>query len=118
MDDLDALLAEATADVEKAKGEKRKAHSFTGAFVESDFRPVAFVAMIDSVVCHRCGVTKKLFEGLFEERAHRIRPTELHLVRLPTLPVKSTLPHVRRFREHYLPYCEECVDLDSYKEQS
>jgi hypothetical protein len=118
MDDLDALLADAAEEVERAKKERRKAHVVTGAFVESDFRPVALIAMMNTVICQRCGSTEHLFEGLFEERAHRVRPTELHLVRLPTLPVQGTnLPRKRRFREHYVSYCSCCVDFDSYREQ-
>ena len=118
MDDLDALLADAAEEVEKAKKERRKAHVVTGAFVESDFRPVALIAMYDSVKCHHCNESELRFEGLFEERAHRTRPTELHLVRLPTLPIESSLPRKRKYAHHYVAYCAFCIDSTSYKEQA
>jgi hypothetical protein len=117
MDDLDALLADAAEEVERAKKERRKAHVVTGAFVESDFRAAGLVAMFDVIKCQHCSSQDVRFEGLFEERVHRTRPSELHLVRLPTLPIDSNLPRSRKYAYHYSSYCLSCVNPDSYKEQ-
>lgn len=114
MDDLDRMLADAAEEVERNRKKKRAVGIIDGSFIESDFNPVALIAMYDRTLCSHCSSIDIQFAGLFEERAHRRRPTELHMVRLPLLPI-TKLPRRRRYTEHRVAYCAQCAELETYQ---
>ena len=117
MDFLDQMLAEAAAEVRKAKSRPK------GSPVrpvtenrENLYLPFRLVALFHRTTCAHCGTVTREFEGLFEERKH-VRVGDLHLVRQPFVPLDSTLPRVKKYLPRDVPYCIECTDLDSYQEE-
>jgi hypothetical protein len=114
---LDQLLADAAAEVAARRGKPKaaKAAADLAAEREAQFVPHALVAMFHQTTCHHCGSIALEFEGIFEERRH-IRTGDLHDVRQPFVPLDSELPRFRKYLPRDVPYCEACVDIDSYKE--
>ena len=115
MDFLDQLLADAAAEVARAKA-KAKPKATCAVPAPELFQPSRLVAMFYRSACARCGTVSLEFEGLFEERRH-IRTRDTHSVRQPFIPLETGLPRVRKYLPRDVPYCAACTDLDSYKEE-
>lgn len=119
MDFLESLIASAKAQA-AAKASRPKGtivRTSDPAERENLYAPHRLVALFHQTTCASCGTITTSFEGLFEERKH-IRVSDLHLVRQPFVPLAdNTLPRVRKYLPHAAPYCEACVNLDSYREE-
>lgn len=114
-DYLDALIAEAAAEVRAAKARPKSLQPIAPDPTAS-FIPSRQVAMFYRTHCLHCDTITLEFEGLFEERRHA-RLADTHLVRQPFVPLDDGLPRVRKYLPRDVPYCGECVNLDSYKEE-
>lgn len=116
MDLLDQLMADAAAEALRLKAAKAKGFAPAAPPQETLYHPSRQVAMFYRSACAHCGTVTLEFEGLFEERRH-IRTGDLHSVRQPFIPLNDGLPRVRKYLPRDVPYCGECVDLPSYKEE-
>jgi len=114
MDIFDELLAEAKADVKKAK--TTGAITPARVFIESDYTAAQVFALFNRVTCGRCNGVHSEFEGLFEERRHR-RTTDTHSVKLSVPPYTQSLPRIKKYLDHRVDYCADCSELETYKEQ-
>lgn len=118
MDLIDQLIADSKAAVEKARQAKRKAPTTDiddFAKRELELEPTRLIALFHHIHCAHCDSLRTEFDGLFEER-YNARLHEKHWTRLPLLPEAVNLPREREYMVQKVPFCEKCVDVESYRD--